>query len=90
MLNVKKFIPALVFAISVAPLAANAKGADTLRHQQAPYVMVTSAAGQIASCFPEGRIAERQPTQPEATDFFADSQSDVSAISSSQTANTGS
>ena len=89
MLNVRKFIPALVFVMSVAPLAANAKGADMLRHQQAQYVMVTTAAGQIASPFPEGRAAERLSTQPDATVFVALPQFEAANINSAQATNAG-
>ena len=90
MLNVKKIIAALVFAMSVAPLAANAKGADMLCHHQAQYVMLTSATNQTVSRFSEGRAAGRMSAQPDATAFLAASQSDVANINSSRTANTGS
>ena len=88
MLNVMKFIPALAFMMLVAPLAANAKGADMLRHQQAQYVMVTSAAGQPASRFPEGRAAESLSTQPDATVLVALPQFEAANINSAQATNT--
>jgi hypothetical protein len=88
MLNVRKFIPALVFAISIAPLAANAKGADMAQHQQAQYVMLTSASNQTVSRFPEGRAAERMSAQPDTAVFVAIKQSVVANITSSLTANT--
>jgi hypothetical protein len=90
MLNVRKFIPALVFAISIAPLAANAKGADVAQQQQAPYVMVTSAANQTTvSRFPGGRAAERMSAQPDTTAFVAIPQSVAANITSSLTATSG-
>jgi hypothetical protein len=87
--NVKKFIPALAFVMSVAPLAANAKGADMLRHRQAQYVMVTPAVGQTASPFPEGRAAEKLSTQPDATVLVALPQFEAANINSARSTNTG-
>jgi hypothetical protein len=89
MLNVKIFISALAFAISIAPLAANAKGADMLSHQQAQYMMITSASDQNVSRFPEGRAAERTSAQPGTTLLVAIPQSSATNVASYFATNVG-
>jgi hypothetical protein len=87
MLNVRKFIPVMVFAMSVAPLAAHARRSDMPRPQPAQYVMLTSAANQTVSRFPEGRASLRMTAQPDATVFITNSQYAAANITSSRTAN---
>jgi hypothetical protein len=89
MLNVRKFNLALIVAMSVAPLAANARRSDMPSPQPVQYVMLTSAANQTVSRFPEGRAAQRMSAQPDAAVFVENWQYAAANITSSRTVNNG-
>jgi hypothetical protein len=58
MLRMKTLFPTLALLVSFTPMAANARGADTLRHQQVQQLVLVSGPQQAVS-FNIGRAAER-------------------------------
>ena len=58
MLRTKTLFPALALLVSFTPLAANARGADTLRHHQQVQQLVVVSDPQQAGSFSTGRAAE--------------------------------